>query len=85
MLGVALILMFQMRSWHRWMKLLMLVYITSLLSPILYIGKQANAHDFIMTFPDGYNTVVGERGTYILYIVTHYHIIILYVYIYPGI
>jgi ABC-type multidrug transport system fused ATPase/permease subunit len=25
-------------------------------------GKQANAHDFIMTFPEGYNTVVGERG-----------------------
>ena len=26
-------------------------------------AKQANIHNTIMTFPDGYNTVVGERGT----------------------
>lgn len=26
-------------------------------------AKEANAHDFIMSFPDGYNTYVGERGT----------------------
>ena len=25
-------------------------------------AKQANAHDFIMSFPDGYHTVLGERG-----------------------
>ena len=25
-------------------------------------GKQANAHDFIMTLPEGYDTVIGERG-----------------------
>jgi ATP-binding cassette subfamily B (MDR/TAP) protein 1 len=25
-------------------------------------AKNANAHKFIMSFPDGYNTVVGERG-----------------------
>jgi ATP-binding cassette subfamily B protein len=26
-------------------------------------AKAAQAHDFIMSFPDGYNTHVGERGT----------------------
>jgi len=26
-------------------------------------AKAAQAHDFIMTFPDGYNTHVGERGS----------------------
>ena len=25
-------------------------------------AKEANAHEFIVSFPDGYNTVVGERG-----------------------
>ena len=25
-------------------------------------AKKANAHDFIMQFPDGYNTSVGDRG-----------------------
>lgn len=25
-------------------------------------ARQANAHDFIMSFPDGYSTLVGERG-----------------------
>ncbi|HEU4751697.1 MAG TPA: ATP-binding cassette domain-containing protein, partial [Armatimonadota bacterium] len=30
---------------------------------VLRAAKAANAHDFIMRFPDGYDTMVGERGT----------------------
>lgn len=26
-------------------------------------ARRANAHDFIMSFPDGYDTYCGERGT----------------------
>jgi len=29
---------------------------------IIQSAKQANAHQFIMSFPEGYETVVGERG-----------------------
>lgn len=29
---------------------------------IIEAAKRANAHDFIMSFPEGYDTVVGERG-----------------------
>ncbi|EHQ29619.1 ABC transporter ATP-binding protein [Mucilaginibacter paludis] len=29
---------------------------------IIQAGKRANAHDFITGFPDGYETIVGERG-----------------------
>jgi ATP-binding cassette subfamily B protein len=30
---------------------------------ILRAAKAANAHDFVVRFPDGYDTMVGERGT----------------------
>jgi ATP-binding cassette subfamily B protein len=30
---------------------------------IIQAAKAANAHDFIMRFPDGYDTMAGERGT----------------------
>lgn len=30
---------------------------------MLAAARDANAHEFIMQFPDGYETVVGERGT----------------------
>lgn len=29
---------------------------------VIEAAKQANAHNFIMSFPDGYETLVGERG-----------------------
>ena len=29
---------------------------------VVMCAKQANAHDFIVGFPEGYDTVVGERG-----------------------
>lgn len=29
---------------------------------VMEVAKQANAHDFIMSFEDGYKTMVGERG-----------------------
>jgi len=29
---------------------------------IVDVAKRANAHDFIEAFPDGYDTVIGERG-----------------------
>lgn len=31
-------------------------------SEVIAAAKAANAHDFIMNLPDGYNTVVGENG-----------------------
>lgn len=30
---------------------------------VIAAAKAAQAHDFVMSFPDGYNTHVGERGT----------------------
>jgi ATP-binding cassette subfamily B multidrug efflux pump len=30
---------------------------------VIAVAKAAAAHDFISTFPDGYNTIVGERGS----------------------
>lgn len=32
------------------------------LEKIIEVSKMANAHNFIKEFPDGYSTVVGERG-----------------------
>ena len=32
------------------------------LEEVIAAAKTANAHDFISKFPDGYNTLVGERG-----------------------
>ena len=32
------------------------------LEQVVDAAKQANAHDFISNFPNGYNTKVGERG-----------------------
>ena len=29
---------------------------------IIQAARMAKAHDFIMRMPDGYNTIVGERG-----------------------
>ena len=29
---------------------------------VILAAKRANAHDFIMSFPDGYNTDIGQRG-----------------------
>lgn len=29
---------------------------------VVLAAKRANAHDFIMSFPDGYNTDIGQRG-----------------------
>ena len=29
---------------------------------VIQAAKNANAHDFIMSFPDGYNTDIGQRG-----------------------
>ncbi|CAF4180093.1 unnamed protein product, partial [Rotaria sordida] len=29
---------------------------------VIEAAKQAHAHDFIMKLPEGYNTMVGERG-----------------------
>jgi ABC-type multidrug transport system fused ATPase/permease subunit len=30
---------------------------------VIEAAKEANAHEFITKFPDGYETQVGERGT----------------------
>ena len=29
---------------------------------VIRAAKRANAHEFIMSFPDGYNTDIGQRG-----------------------
>ena len=32
------------------------------IAEVIAAAKKANAHEFIMGFPDGYDTVLGERG-----------------------
>ncbi|MBP3088081.1 ABC transporter ATP-binding protein [Corynebacterium sp. sy017] len=32
------------------------------LNDVIAVAKRAHAHDFISAFPDGYHTVIGERG-----------------------
>ncbi len=32
---------------------------------VIEAAKSAMAHDFIQTFPDGYQTIVGERGAHL--------------------
>ncbi|AKE40932.1 ABC transporter ATP-binding protein [Corynebacterium kutscheri] len=32
------------------------------LKEVIAVAKKANAHDFIMSFSDGYDTLIGERG-----------------------
>lgn len=34
---------------------------------IVAVAKVANAHQFVSGLPDGYNTIVGERGTVITF------------------
>jgi len=36
--------------------------LTSSPEEVIEASKRANAHDFIMSFPEGYDTLVGERG-----------------------
>ena len=36
---------------------------TASLEQVIQAAKQANIHDFIETLPDGYDTLIGERGT----------------------
>lgn len=36
---------------------------TSTWTQIIEAAKAANAHDFIMSFPDGYGTQVGQKGS----------------------
>lgn len=32
------------------------------LADVIQSAKQANAYNFVSNFPDGFNTIVGERG-----------------------
>ena len=35
------------------------------LEEIIAAAKKANAHDFIMALPDGYDTDIGQRGVHL--------------------
>ncbi len=42
------------------------------LEEIISAAKSANAHNFIMQFPDEYNTEVGEKGTVTVNLIVHW-------------
>ena len=46
----------------RWVGSRGVVHSVAMVTQVIEAAKLANAHDFISEFPQGYGTVVGERG-----------------------